>query len=70
MTIQRQQEQHGPLSKAEIDERWKLLSETVAEARELTDVDFELNKQDLAERIAPRDVKEELKEEIAALAQG
>ncbi len=67
--LEREQEKLGPLSKNELAKRWDLVAGTVQEARSLNDVDFELNKEDLAQRIVPRDVKAELKSTIAELAE-
>jgi len=58
----------GELSSDERGERVGLIMDVVQEAAEMSDVDFELNKADLAERIAPRDQPQELKQKIEALA--
>ncbi len=58
----------GELKDAERTERAALLMATARRAAAMSDVEFEVNKADLAEEIAPRDRLQELKEEIVVLS--
>lgn len=58
----------GELTDAERTERAALLTATARRAAAMSNVEFEVNKADLAEEIAPRDRLQELKEEIAVLS--
>ena len=58
----------GKPDPAERRRREALLLDTARQAAGMSDVDFELNKAELAERIAPRDRMDELKAEIASLS--
>ena len=58
--IDREIERLGPLTDRGRCERERLLADTVHRAADMTDVEFALNQDDLAEAIQPRDRKDEL----------
>ncbi len=66
--LARQEERFGSLPPAQRRERKALLIATAREAAAMSDVDFELDKADLALKIAPRDLAEELRTEIDSMA--
>ena len=66
--LDREAEHYGKLEPAERAKRKQLLLETARQAAAMSDVDFELNKTELAEAIARPDRAEELREEISTLA--
>jgi hypothetical protein len=66
--IAREEEHLGELTDRQWEQRVDLLERIIANASAMSDVDFELNKEELAKKIEPRDVREELKGEIAELA--
>ncbi|MFH0983160.1 MAG: hypothetical protein V2A79_16695 [Planctomycetota bacterium] len=59
--------QLGPLDDTVLEERRNLLRETVRRASEMSEVEFALNKDDLADAIQPEDRKKELIAEIDAM---
>ena len=61
-------ERFGKLDSAERKQRLALLRKTVRAAARMDEVDYELSKAELAGRIAPPDRKQELRDEIGALA--
>jgi len=65
--LAKETEHVGPLPASEQQERRTLLRKTIEDARRLSDVDFAIQKGELAARIARRDRVRELKTEIAAL---
>jgi hypothetical protein len=68
LALEREQEHFGELSPAQRRDRETQLLETARQAAAMSDVDFELNKAELAERIAPRDRLQEAKQEFDALS--
>ena len=66
-TLKREAEHLGQLSRAERQKRVTLLHRTVRQAAAMPDVEFELNKAELAETIAPPDRVQEVKDKIATL---
>jgi len=57
----------GPMDDATTEQRRNLLRETVRQASEMSDVEFALNKDDLADAVQPQDRKDELIADIDAL---
>lgn len=66
--IEKEAEHFGELKPAELRKRRTLLLDTARRAGAMSDVDYELNKADLAERLEPRDRIQELTSEIGTLA--
>ncbi|MBN2563850.1 MAG: hypothetical protein JXQ75_23290 [Phycisphaerae bacterium] len=66
--LDREAEHLGELSPDERQQRVGLMLDVVREAAEMSDVDFELSKGELAERLAPRDRPKELKDKVNDLA--
>jgi hypothetical protein len=66
--LEKQAERFGELSPVERQQRVSLVLETVRDAAEMPEAEFELDKAELAERIAPRDRVGELKREIGVLS--
>jgi hypothetical protein len=62
-------ERFGPLSPEEKSQKEGLLYTVVLEASDMSDVEFELERAILAKQIAPRDRRQELRQEIASLQQ-
>ena len=67
-TLEREAQHFGELSPAQRRQREASLLATAREAAAMSDVDFEINKAELAERVAPLDRIEALKTEIATLS--
>ena len=66
--IAREEGHLGELTDRQWEQRVDLLEGTVARASGMSDVDFELNKEELAKEIEPRDIRDELTKEIAGVA--
>jgi hypothetical protein len=66
--LEKEAERFGELNPVERQQRVGLLLETVRGAAEMTETEFELDKAELAEGIAPRDRVGELKREIGVLS--
>lgn len=66
--LDREAEHFGKLSETAYGERFALLMQTAGEAGKMSDVEFEVNRAELAERIAPCDRLQELKGEVAQLS--
>ncbi len=68
LTLEKESEHFGELSRADRQKRVALLRKTVRQAATMSDTEFELSKVELAESIAPPDRAQEVKGRIAALA--
>jgi len=67
-TLLQEEERHGKLKIGEYKNRRQLLLKTGRRIKKMSDADFELGKAELAEKIAPPDLKKALKAEIDSLS--
>lgn len=68
LLLEKEAEHFGEPTRSERQKRVVLLRRTVRKAAAMSDVEFELSKAELAERIAPRDRGAELRSEIEVLS--
>ena len=66
--IEREAKHFGELPGDQWDERADLLMRMIRKATRMSDVDFELGKEQLAQKIERQDIRDELKSEINSLA--
>jgi len=66
--MEREAEHFGDLPGDQWNERADLLMRTIGKANRMSDVDFEISKEQLARKIERQDIRDELKSEINSLA--